>query len=284
MKKAIITTVIALGFAVHSWGQEVKFKPGDLIQLKTLTQHKGTDVNDSIVLDFESFEPNYLQTNISFEIVKIDSIENKYWLTVSPNFKERKCNRFLFFKRKCRDYSSWKANAIEKKDKSAFYNNKIFSVSEVEFLAKAEIAEKYQPDDRVSFGLITLPFKFRMFDDKSFETNFNLNTTLNIRLTQLWNAGFYAQFGAGIGNTNLYNGNAPGVDPGEEINAAALTILSGVMLQYKKVQAGLYIGWDHINNQKNYQWQYNGKPWLGFGVGYQLFKIDLGGDKKQNKQ
>lgn len=135
-----------------------------------------------------------------------------------------------------------------------------------------------QGNDRVSVGLLTLPFKFRLLEDKSFETNFNLNSTLNIRIKQMWNAGFYAQFGGGIGSTNLYYNNAPGVEPEKEINASTLTLLSGIMLQYKKVQAGIYVGWDHINNQQQYKWQYNGKPWFAFGIGYELFKLNLSGD------
>lgn len=235
------------------------------------------------MLDTIRFIPNYLEAGTGFKIVGIDKENKEYSLRVYPLFDELRCKKWWFFYGKCKNDSARIANAKKRGDKSFFYNGKIFHVSENQIL-RADIVEQAPPQDRVSFGLITLPFKFRMFDDKSFETNFNLNTTLNVRIKQLWSAGIYAQVGAGIGNTNLYNSNAPGVDPNEEINAAALTILSGVMLQYKKVQAGLYIGWDHINNQDRYQWKYNGKPWLGFGVGYQLFKIDLGGDKKQNKQ
>lgn len=268
MKRILFAAVIVLGFVVQGWGQEqTVFKAGDLIKLNVDAEHLKTNKDSEELLDTKFNIPNYLEPNILFRIIKIDSANKEYWIRVYPNFVPLK-----------------KTKENEQKDKSLFYNNRIFKVSEIEFLSKAKIAEKYQTEDRVSFGLLTLPFKFRFLDDKSFETNFNLNTTLNVRLFQLWNAGFYVQGGAGIGNTNLYNGNAPGVSANQEMNAATLTLLSGIMLQYKKVQAGLYVGWDHINNQHHYQWQYNGKPWFGFGIGYQLFQINLGESSKNQKQ
>ena len=60
-------------------------------------------------------------------------------------------------------------------------------------------------------------------------------------------------------------------------------MLVGLMIQYKKVQAGIYFGTDFINNQTFYQWNYQGKPWFAFGVGYQLFNVGLGQDDK-NKE
>ena len=69
----------------------------------------------------------------------------------------------------------------------------------------------------------------------------------------------------------------------ENINAATLTMFGGMMLQYKKVQAGIYFGVDHINNQNHYQWKNNGNLWIGFGVGYQLFNVNLEDSKKENK-
>ena len=45
------------------------------------------------------------------------------------------------------------------------------------------------------------------------------------------------------------------------------------MVEFNKIQVGLYAGVDHINNQKNYDWQSHGNIWLGFGLGYNLFKL-----------
>lgn len=55
------------------------------------------------------------------------------------------------------------------------------------------------------------------------------------------------------------------------------------MLQYKKVQTGIYLGTDFINNQTHYQWQYQGKSWFALGIGYQLFGVGIGTDEKASK-
>ncbi|HRA73806.1 MAG TPA: hypothetical protein PLB11_13410 [Flavobacterium sp.] len=77
--------------------------------------------------------------------------------------------------------------------------------------------------------------------------------------------------------------NAKGITDKATIKANALSMLVGLMIQYKKVQAGIYFGTDFINNQTFYQWNYQGKPWFAFGVGYQLFNVGLGQDDK-NKE
>lgn len=281
MKIKLFTSLCILGFVVQGWGQV--FKERDTISFLNDVEIKGKNSTDDFyIVDLKddkliTITPYKLPKNYMYIISEIDGQE----ITLQP------INTKLFnTKRIIRRDKRKKFLANKIMDKSIYgvlYNDKKFMVDSVSFY-NSVIQKVNKNSDRVSFGLLTLPFKFRFLDDKSFETNFNLNTTLNIRITQLWNAGFYGQVGAGIGNTNLYNSNAVGVSTGEEINAATLTLLSGVMLQYKKVQAGIYLGWDHINNQKNYQWQYNGKPWFGFGVGYQLFKIDLGGSKDANNQ
>ncbi|MGB5943295.1 MAG: hypothetical protein WBG71_10465 [Leeuwenhoekiella sp.] len=89
--------------------------------------------------------------------------------------------------------------------KSDTYNDRIFKVSKTEFFAAAE---KIEEKDRVSLGVLTLPFKARPQDDFSFDTEFNLSTTLNVRFCSLGKAGWYFQGGAGIGSVNLNSTNS----------------------------------------------------------------------------
>lgn len=56
------------------------------------------------------------------------------------------------------------------------------------------------------------------------------------------------------------------------------------MIQYKKVQTGIYVGTDFINNQTHYQWKYHGKAWFAFGVGYQLFNVGSGDERQIQKE
>ena len=101
-------------------------------------------------------------------------------------------------------------------------------------------------------------------------------------MSSFFGTDFYLQVGAGIGSVGLNSSNATGINDKPQ-DVAIITGLTGLMLQYKKVQAGLYLGVDHINNQADYQWKSNGNIWFGFGVGYELFKVNLTEkNKKQN--
>jgi len=162
--------------------------------------------------------------------------------------------------------------------KANIYNNKIYYISKSEFDKSAEVIQK---KDKLSVGILTLPFKARPQDDFSFDTEFNLSTTLNYNITAIYDANFNVQIGAGIGSVNLNASNASGITDLKAQDVACLNLFSGLMVEYKKVQAGLYVGIDQINNQSQYQWQHNGNIWFGFGIGFNVFNISLG--EKENK-
>ena len=169
---------------------------------------------------------------------------------------------------------------------SDIYNDKIYTVSKTDFYAYYEEVDQ-QEAQRLTLGVLTLPYKARMSSDNlSFDTEFSLNTTLNLRFYNSPDNTFSYNvlFGSGIGNVGLNTSNASGLDQDEAIDAATLSFLTGLMYEYNKIQVGLYIGKDFINNQDIYQWEGNGNTWFGIGIGYGLFGIikDEGGNK-QNK-
>ncbi len=53
------------------------------------------------------------------------------------------------------------------------------------------------------------------------------------------------------------------------------------MLEYHRVNAGIYVGVDHINNQREYRWESNGNIWFGMGIGYDILKVSLETKKNQ---
>lgn len=150
------------------------------------------------------------------------------------------------------------------------YNNIVFTVANTDLAAFAKVVEY---EDRLAVGLLSLPFKARPQNGMTFDTEFNLNLTLNTRIGSLLGSSFNWQIGAGIGSVGLNTSNASGLTGEQAQDVALLTGLTGLMLQYKRVQVGLYAGVDFINNQKEYNWESNGNMWLGFGVGYDLFQI-----------
>lgn len=162
------------------------------------------------------------------------------------------------------------------KTNADLYNSKIYTVLDTD-LVDNYIVKEYK--DKLSIGIITLPFKYRPQNKESFETEFNINTTLNYSIVDFYNVSFNIQGGTGFGSVRLDELNS-NVSAEYAVNAISLGFIVGPMVQYKNVQFGIYSGVDIINNNSQLNWSHNGKLWFGLGIGYNLFKIDVGGEKK----
>ena len=160
-------------------------------------------------------------------------------------FKTYKKDRI---KRRNKNFGFYDKKEIDKTIRSTLYNNKIFTVDKNEFNKK--VKRPNPAKERFNVGLLTLPFKYRPDGNKTFNTEFNLSSTLNVRLKSFYTTDFYLQIGAGIGSVGLSSANSSGITDNSSVDAAILTGLTGLMLQYNKVQAGIYVGWDYLNNQK----------------------------------
>ncbi|MFI8605163.1 hypothetical protein ACIGCP_11915 [Cellulophaga baltica] len=232
----LFSILILVSFANISYGQN----EGEIIKLKTYCK----------VIKFENIigenqdTTKFLEPYIKFIVNKIDN-----------------------------DKVALKALDFSKPEKAKIYNNKIYYISKTEFDKSAIVEE---PKEKLTVGILTLPFKARPQDEFSFDTEFNLNTTLNWNFHKVYDAILNLQIGAGIGSVNLNESNASGITSLKAQDVATLNLFSGLMIEYKGVQAGLYIGVDQINNQSQYKWQHNGNIWFGFGIGFNVFKISLG--------
>lgn len=250
-KLLLITFLLTVGV---SWGQEIKV--GQNFYLKGSTYHSKTNLKNQNIYDTINRKLNYLEDNVKLKIEDING--DSIVVMANPSFKE--------------SYT-----------KAKYYNDIRYTISKKDYDNKAEEIEKSDLPDRLSIGILTLPFKFRPQKSKSFDSDFNLNSTLACRFFSLGGGHLYGQIGAGIGGVELNEVNSKGITDEATIKANALSMLTGLMIQYKKVQAGIYLGTDFINNQPYYQWQYQGKSWFAFGIGYQIFNIGLGGAKKSNE-
>ncbi len=63
------------------------------------------------------------------------------------------------------------------------------------------------------------------------------------------------------------------LDDGVSYNQGAVSYGFGLMFSYNKFTVGGFYGWDNTIGEKGKIWNYNGRPWLGFGIGYDIFKI-----------
>ncbi|WP_299522498.1 hypothetical protein [Winogradskyella sp.] len=235
------------------------FKVGDLVKLSNTVPviNSSIDVYSDDANNVKVL--NFLESGVIFRVVDISDTEVK---VIALPFEVKTGKQKKNFKEKKPD----------EKIKSEYYNDKVYSISLKNFNA---FAVSYVIPDRISVGLLTLPFRARPQDDFSFHTEFNLSTAVNFKLGSFKGSTFNWQFGAGISSVGLNSENSLGIESGESQDVATLTLFTGPMLQYKKVQIGLYLGVDQINNQSNYQWKSNGNLWLGFGVGFDVFSVSV---------
>ncbi len=223
---------------------------GDIIRLNNQIKVKGDP--DKLISPLGKDKAIYLGPYL----YKVIRIENDIVKLLALNFETP-------------DTSERKKNP-EKVFLSDIYNYKLYTVSKDEFIA---FSEKVEKSDIVRLGVVTLPFKLRLKDNMDFDTEFSINSTVNIRICWDW---LNILAGAGIGSVGLNNSNAFGVKEGEEQDVTTLSFLTGFMIEYNKLQIIISLGWDHINNQESYKWKHNGDHWIGLGLGYNIFSVITG--------
>lgn len=263
--KTRLTLICLLFFCLAASAQN--FAIGDIVTFKANIPVEGTPEKfyESVSL---ANKMNYLEAGYKFRILELG---NDFVKVIAIDFKE---NTQVEIEKARTKYPG-------KVFKADQYNGIVYKVTLRNFTA---LATEVQSQERISVGLLTLPFKARPQGDFSFDTEFNLNSTLNIKIGTFKGAAFNVQVGAGIGSVGLNTSNAALLTEDEAQDVAVLTGLGGLMLQYKRVQVGIYAGVDQINNQKNYDWESNGNLWIGFGVGYNLFDLSLSSEKTTQKE
>lgn len=158
------------------------------------------------------------------------------------------------------------------RDRAFRYNDIEFEISTTDY---QRYTKPFEFVDRVSFGVLALPYKLRPQRNTSFESEFNLNSTLGFLLPhkRFGSLRTYLQLGAGVGSVSLNPSNAPGLNADQAQSVSCFSGFTGLMMQYKDVQAGVYVGGDWIKNNKKYNWESQGNLWLSLGVGFKIFTI-----------
>lgn len=237
----ILLAQVAIGQTLNS---------GQLFKFKTRVEAKFITTMDS-QSGLKSIPANsmvWLEESIIYKVQSVDHVTKKvrfYALDFEPlgtNNKRRNTENDLYYK----------------------YNYKLF---EIDMSVYTSDAVDYTIPDRLNFGVLSLPFKLRPQSKFSFNTEFNLNLALGIKVTPshyAWK--IYIQGGAGTGSVKI-------TTAGTETDVMALTGFSGLMVQYKDLQVGIYAGADWVNNNETLQWQSQGKLWFSLGIGYKIFTI-----------
>ncbi len=136
------------------------------------------------------------------------------------------------------------------------------------------------PKFTVNFGTLVTPFKFR--PTKSlFTSNLNLGSMANFQLEtgRGWSVG--ALLGISLSQVTL-DSLSTNYKVKTTTDRPALTPSFSFMTSNGKVDFTLGFGIDYINRTSiiEQSWIFNGKPWIGFGIGISLFSNNNSTAKK----
>jgi hypothetical protein len=142
-------------------------------------------------------------------------------------------------------------------------------------------------------GVINFPFKFRpQKGNVDFSGAFNFGAGIGYTFRHKSYRSFTHSLISGYSISNIVldssNTNQNQGKLASTNNFTAFSFSLGYLIQYQSVQAGLFIGWDRISkiNHKEFDWQYQGKPWISVGFGLAIFsgQKEKGNDKQSPTQ
>lgn len=308
MKRNLITVVICL-ISTLVFGQEslkkvyhipnkTYYSNGSTISLKKVTKTKFKDLSDKEKDSIKAIYPlgsklNYeVEKNISgkkvkvFETIIID--EQFYQKQIIDKKKDvAKCGIKGFVKF---EKNKLIVNPYLTKDKDGDFGNRDLYYYEL----------KNRQTIKLNFNewtvsALTIPFKYRFKNKDSeiseeFTTDFNANLFIgrtfygktsffhrkdvgNISNTYKWTGGLL--LGASTVTLNAANTSAANqpLDSDTEIIKGLGTIGLGLSFSYNKINLGGFVGWDYSLGDDAEKWNYNKDPWIGFALGYSLFKF-----------
>ncbi|MEO6976859.1 MAG: hypothetical protein ABI113_00730 [Mucilaginibacter sp.] len=130
----------------------------------------------------------------------------------------------------------------------------------------------YPSSHKFTWGFLTLPVKMR-FDNKrggrfDFEQNLNFGLTFGDRHQIVSTNDISLNYLVGLSVVSVPLNDA--TVSTAATSTAAISTSMGFMLQYNKFQIGAFLGRDFAGSHAN-QFNYQGKPWLGFAIGVSLF-------------
>lgn len=164
-------------------------------------------------------------------------------------------------------------------------NAHYYKANQKYFRVERKVLEEYATKDTkligsMAFGIVTLPFKYRIQKGKQdFSGSFNVSAAVGFTFArkEYRKSQYTILVGAGISNVTLDSAsvsrNANNLSSSN--NFSALTMMTGVVLTYEKVQVGVFMGVDRLGIQNNltYGWRYQGDPWLSIGLGFSIFSV-----------
>lgn len=125
-------------------------------------------------------------------------------------------------------------------------------------------------------GAATLPFKLRP-QDGEFSKDVSLSAMGGLDIKFSGTSDVSLGVLGGIGFTSATVDSASTNDQVKvDHEASGLTLSTGLLIRWKSLQIGGFVGWDHLSKTDRAIWIYNGEPWIGIGIGVTIFKSETG--------
>lgn len=125
-----------------------------------------------------------------------------------------------------------------------------------------------------SSGIVVLPVKARNAPKYTYSKDLSLGLSGGGRWRISHRNPTYLNFLLNVGISSVQvdsvSSNGRVKQPSDR---AALTTALGLVLENHSFQFGFFYGWDRLsaNDATNSGWIYDRKPWISFGIGYQIF-------------
>ncbi|WP_296385410.1 hypothetical protein [Winogradskyella sp.] len=192
------------------------------------------------------------------------------------------------------------AQVIDKKGKSKNINKETVNYYQISNSDYNEYAKKFlQPNPSLSFvtGAITVPIKIRPGGDKvdsegnklrPFDFNGDINIGLSfgfrIRLDKKGKVFLIPAAGINLTSISIDENTVKNGIITSKTNASSLTPFIGFIGEYDNFQVALMTGWDRLSGKTGENWIYQGKPWFGIGLGYNIFNTSNNNPSTNSKE
>lgn len=207
--------------------------------------------------------------------------------------KEIEKNAKLFyeynFKGTANDYKALQNRDV---DPGAYDDHQVYFTVPIVYITNEKIAIREDiVQGGLAAGVINFPFKYRPQRDKSdFSGAFNFGAGIGYKFRhKSWRQFTYSVIsGYSISNIVMDSSNA-NKNQGKlasSNNYTAFSFSIGMLAEYQRVQAGIFLGWDKISrlNQREFDWQFQGKPWISVGFGFAIFSTQKEKGSKDQEQ
>lgn len=159
-----------------------------------------------------------------------------------------------------------------------------FFIDDISF--EGNVVEVEDETPMISFvtGAVTVPIKIRFgSDEKDSEGNkirqFDFSNDINvglsaggkIRLDGSKQRAFFNLIGGISLTSTAIDEDSTNNFVDTKTNASAITFSLGFIFEYDDFQIGIITGWDRLSRELGENWVYQGKNWVGLGLGYSIF-------------